>query len=180
MSVERSLDEPFAPEEAEALPHLLSGGPEAARRAVTERPEHANGLMDDIDETDVAEAARRDPEVVEEVQRLLWTVHRVKVERFPALGSAVEKSVSVNYEASDSPLEGHMETDADAGSLSGGPYVLDHADLTLTGGSNVLAGLLTGSNDPIRAYERGEISVQGSLTDARGLAEALRRVTRRL
>ncbi len=180
MSVESRFDEPFAPEQATALPALLSEGPEAARSAVTDNPARANRLMDEVDDTDVAEAARTDLEVVEDVQRLLWAVHGEKVERFPVIGSAVEFSVEVNYVATDSPLEGHVKTDHESGTLFGGPGKKDDPDLTLTGRSAVLAGLLTGSNDPIKAYERGDISVEGSLTDARGLAEVLRRVTRRL
>lgn len=180
MSVESRLDEAFAPEQATALPALLSEGPEAARRAVTEEPALTNDLMDEVDQADVAEAARRSPEVVEDVQRLLWAVHSEKVERYPSLESAIGSSVAVSYRASDSPLEGHMETDAYAGELSGGPEAHSDPDLTLEGGSDVLAGLLTGSSDPVRCYEKGEISVDGSLNHARTLADALRRVTRRL
>lgn len=180
MSVDSSLDEAFAPDQATALPALLSEGPEAARRAVAEDPARANRLMDEVDDSEVAVAARRSPEVVEDVQRLLWAVQSEKVERYSAIGSAIQASVEVNYVATDSPLVGHVRTDHVSGTLSGAPVETSDPDLTLNGGSDVLAGLITGSFDPVKAYERGQISVEGSLTDAHALAEVLRRVTRRL
>ncbi len=180
MSVEHRLGDAFSADDYPAINALLPDGASAARASVSEEPELVNGLMDEVDRADVAEAAEEAPEVVEEVQRLLWAVHSEKVERFDVLASAVTASVEVNYRAMDSPLEGHMQTDASSRTLTGGPSTVEGGDLLLTGSSDVLAGLLTGSTDPLKAYERSEIQVEGSLADARSVAGSLRKVTRRL
>ncbi len=180
MSVIQRLEETFSADEYPAITTLLPEGVSAAKEAVSEQPDLTNALMDEVDRVDVAEAAGQAPEVVDEVQRLLWAVHSEKVERFDVLASAVTASVQVNYRATDSPLEGHLCTDSSARTLTGGPSTVEGGDLLLTGSSDVLAGLLTGSTDPVKAYERSRIEVEGSLSDARSVAASLRKVTRRL
>ncbi|MFW5929772.1 MAG: SCP2 sterol-binding domain-containing protein [Halobacteriota archaeon] len=183
MDTEAALDgveDVFGDDGGDAVREAVRLGVDGVRRAVHDEPGLTTEMMIEIDEVDVASAVDRRPDVVDAVQELLWAVHSEKARTFDVVSDRVDVTAAVAYDARDSGLSGHVEFDGASGRVEGGPERLREYDLRLTADSDVLAGLLTGSVDPVRAYRDDELEIEGSLSTASDVAEALRTVTRRL
>jgi len=101
----------------------------------------------------------------------------------------IDIDTRVNFEAEDSPMEGHVVVDADERTFEGGAGNIDGTDLQITGPSDVLAGMLTGSTDPVQGFmagdEEGNVDlgmelasvIEGTYSEALGVVEYMGFVT---
>ncbi len=183
MSVPDDIDRYFEMSDEELkqnLPELLDALADDVEALVEERAEDVPRLLSRLDSTDVEGFANDAPEVAEEFQDFLWDATSALVDRDEELQQNITQSATVNFEATDSPMEGHLEVDADAGALEGGAGNVDGADLNITGPSNTLAGMLTGSTDPVQGFMAGEFEMDGDVDTGMELASVITPVHERL
>lgn len=140
---------------------------------VRERGDDVPRLMDKLDETDAAEFANEEPEVADRFQGFLWDLTAEVVEASEDLQDQITQGATVNFAATDSPMEGHLHVDDDEKTLDGGPGQVDGADLHIEGDSDTLVGMLTGSTDLVQGFMAGEFEMDGEVDTGMELASVL-------
>jgi putative sterol carrier protein len=140
---------------------------------VEERGEDVPRLMDKLDETDAAEFANEEPELADRFQSFLWDLTSEIVESSEDLQDQITQGATVNFAATDSPMEGHLHVDDDAKTLDGGPGHVDGADLHIEGDSDTLVGMLTGSTDLVQGFMAGEFEMDGDVDTGMELASVM-------
>jgi putative sterol carrier protein len=140
---------------------------------VEEHEDDVPRLMDKLDETDAAEFANEDPELADRFQTFLWDLTSEIVEASEDLQSQITQGATVNFAATDSPMEGHLHVDDDEKSLDGGPGHVDGADLHIEGDSDTLVGMLTGSTDLVQGFMAGEFEMDGDVDTGMELASVM-------
>lgn len=123
---------------------------------------------------DVADFAADDPDTVHQYLRVLWNSMEVVTTNIGAIGEAVTIDTTVNWTATDSPIEFHATTDSDEEIVSGGPGLLDDPEITFEGQTDVLFSMLGDDefNAPL-AYIQNRYEVVGSLERAREFDEVM-------
>ena len=158
--IEASLDQ--SPDElAETLPELLDEIEGNVRELVESDPELFADVVGRMDEIDVAEFVNENPETADQFQELLWTGAEVLAEQEASVREAIDVDVSVNFEANDCPMTGHIVVDADEETITGGAGHTDDADLQITGSAETLVSLVTGDVDPVEGFMSGECELEG-------------------
>jgi len=183
MSVPDDIDRYFEMSDEELkenLPELLDALSGDVEALVEERAEDVPRLLSRLDSTDVEEFANDAPGVAEKFQDFLWNATSALVDRDEELQHNITRSATVNFAANDSPMEGHLVVDADAGTLEGGSGHVDGADLSINGPSNTLAGMLTGSTDPVQGFMAGEFEMDGDVDTGMEIASIMTPVHERL
>ena len=140
---------------------------------VREHKEDVPRLMDKLDETDAAEFANEEPELADRFQTFLWDLTSEIVAASEELQSQITQGATVNFAATDSPMEGHLHVDDDAKTLDGGPGQVDGADLHIEGDSDTLVGMLTGSTDLVQGFMAGEFEMDGEVDTGMELASVM-------
>jgi putative sterol carrier protein len=130
-------------------------------------------LMDKLDGTDAAGFANEEPELADRFQTFLWDLTSEVVEASEDLQSQITQGATVNFAATDSPMEGHLHVDDDENSLDGGPGHADGADLHIEGDSDTLVGMLTGSTDIVQGFMAGEFEMEGDVDTGMELASVM-------
>ncbi|MFP4189316.1 MAG: hypothetical protein ACLFR5_07945, partial [Halobacteriales archaeon] len=133
MSVPDDIDRYFEMSDEELkenLPSLLEDVDDVGA-LVEQRAEDVPRLLSRLDGTDVEEFANDAPEVAERFQDFLWDATSALVDRDEELQQNITQSATVNFEADDSPMAGHLKVDSDAGTLDGGSGHVDGADLSI-------------------------------------------------
>ncbi|MFW5929635.1 MAG: SCP2 sterol-binding domain-containing protein [Halobacteriota archaeon] len=183
MDASEMIDQYFEMDEEElkdSLPQLLDTVEGNVQALVEEREDDVPRLLRKLDETDVEEFANDAPEVAERFQDFLWEATAELIERNEELKQNITTSATVNFEADDSPMQGHLEVDADQQTITGGAGSLDDAQLHVTGPSNVLAGMLTGSTDPVQGFMAGEFEMDGEVDKGMELAQVMTPINQKL
>ncbi|MCX2818191.1 SCP2 sterol-binding domain-containing protein [Haladaptatus sp. F3-133] len=182
MSVPGEIDRYFEMSDEELKNNLTSllNDIDDVEALVEQRSEDVPRLLSRLDGTDVEEFANDAPEVAEEFQDFLWDATSALVDRDEELQENITQNATVNFEADDSPMRGHLRVEDEAGTLEGGAGHVDGADLHITGPSNTLAGMLTGSTDPVQGFMAGEFEMDGDVDTGMELASVMTPVHERL
>lgn len=183
MDVTEMVDEYFEMSDDELkdnLPDLLDTVEGNVNALVEEREDDVPRLLRRLDSTDVEEFANDAPEVAQRFQDFLWEATSALINRNEDLQENITVDATVNFEADDSPMEGHLEVDAGDQSIQGGSGTLGDADLLVTGPSNVLAGMLTGSTDPVQGFMAGEFEMDGEVDKGMELAQVMTPINQKL
>ncbi len=162
-----------AEELRDELDNLLEDIEGQVETLVEERPDDLPRLMEKLDETDAAEFAEEEPELADRFQDFLWDLTESFIAANEDLRENITQGATVNFTASDSPMEGHLYVDDEEQTLDGGPGQVDGADLHISGDSNTLVGMLTGSTDLVQGFMAGEFEMDGDVDTGMELASVL-------
>lgn len=171
-TVEEALEMPEE-ELMDALPSLmdeLEGNVEEVMEAI---PDLISRLTSKMGEIDVGKFVSDAPEASAKFMDILWEGMGIIAEKNPDVKSKLKSAgeVTINFEATDSPLKGHQKISG--GKLSGGSTPLDEADLTLSGSTEVMVGLLTGDVDPVQGFMSGKFKMDGNMALGMKLAPVM-------
>jgi hypothetical protein len=151
------------------LPDALDGVAENLDEFLVQHPDDFELLstrMSTLD--DIAEYANDETATVRRFLTILWDGLGLITEMVPAVAEEVTEEYTVNWEPTDSPVSFHMTSDPDAGTISGGPGVLDDAELTFKGTTDVMFSMLADDefNGPL-AFIQNRYEIIGPLERAR-------------
>jgi putative sterol carrier protein len=163
-ALEKSDDELQA-----ALPALLDDL-EVSKELVREHPTVFGRVVGRMESMDIAAFVEANPETADQFQELLWTGTEVLVEENPEVREQITDDITVNFEATDCPMTGHLEVDRETQTVSGGAGTLDDPTLEITGEADVLVGLLSGSVDPIPGFMTQQYEMDGPIQKGTRLA----------
>lgn len=145
----------------------LDGEERAFARA---HPELVGRLIGQLSEVDVASFVSENPETADQFQDLMWTGMEELVAQNPDLQSSIDLNATVNFEADDCPMEGHLEVDGDENQITGGAGTLAESTIEITGPGDNLVGLLTGDVDPVQGFMSQQYSLNGPVMQGTRLA----------
>lgn len=154
----------------EELPGLLEETQGRTRELVEANPVVFGRIVDRMESMDVAAFVSENPETADQFQELLWTGTEVLVENSPEVREQITEDITVNFEATDSPMTGHLEVDADSQTITGGAGPLDDPTLQIDGPTDVLVGLMTGKVDPIQGFMTQQYEMDGPVQKGTRLA----------
>lgn len=166
----------------ERLPEVVDEVEDHLPQLLLERPELYERLIGRVSTLDdLAAYAEEEPETVEGFLDVLWTGLGLISRAVPAVQEAVDESFAVNWEPRDADVTWHATTDAETGAIDGGPGLLDDADVTFRGSTDVLFSMLgDDAFDPALAYVQNRYEVLGSLEDARRFSELMEAAIERM
>lgn len=170
--IEESLDKD-QDELAEDMPELLDEVDGQVRELVEDNPELFGRLVGRMEELDIAEFVEENPQTADQFQDLLWTGMEVLVEQSPEVQEEIAQDITVNFEADDAPMTGHLEVDGSAQTITGGAGHLDDPTLEITGPANNLVGLMTGSVDPVQGFMSQQYEMDGPVAQGTQLAPVM-------
>ncbi len=157
------------------LPPVLEGfDEELTATLVREHPEVFGDLVRGLEDADVAAFVEEAPEGAAAYQDVLWTGLGFLVEDSEHLQGKINQTVTVNFQAKDCAMEGHLELDKDARTLAGGHGLQAEPDITISGPAANLVGLITGTVDPVRGFMQGKYKMDGSITKGTRLAPTIK------
>ena len=151
------------------LPDALDGVAENLDEFLVHHPEAFELLstrMSTLD--DIAEYANDETATVRRFLTILWDGLGLITEMVPAVAEEVTEEYTVNWEPTDSTVSFHMSSDPDAGTISGGPGVLNDAELTFKGTTDVMFSMPADDefNGPL-AFIQNRYEIIGPLERAR-------------
>ena len=164
------------------LPELLQAVEGDLDDLLLNRPEEFRGLVGRVSALDdMAEFAEQESEAVDAYFRILWGgLERISQE-VDAVSEEVTQEFSVTWSATDSDVAFHMETDPDAGTISGGPGEHGDAELTFLGETDVLTSMLGDSDfDPTQAFMQGRFQIDGPIPKAQQMGLFMRNALSKL
>lgn len=167
--IEASLAKSDDELEAE-LPDLLARMDGQTEELVREYPETFGDVVQRMETMDIAGFVSENPETADQFQELLWSGMNVLVEQSPEVQESIDENISVNFEADDCPMSGHLEVDGDEQTMRGGSGQLDDADLEITGPADTLVGLILGNVDPIQGFMQQKYEMDGPVQKGTRLA----------
>lgn len=155
---------------ADELPELLDELDGQVRDVFEEDLSLFGGVVATMDEMAVAPFVDEHPDVADQFQELLWTGTELLVEQNPDVQDQLSGHTTVNFEADDCSMEGHLEIDGEAGTITGGAGTIDDPTLHITGPADTLVGLLTGSVDPVQGFMSQQYEMDGPVAKGTQLA----------
>lgn len=167
MTVKEKIDEAFelGPDELkEVLPPILDELDENVLDLLENDPEILPRLFKKMDELDIAEMAKDSPELVDKFQEFLWTTTEELIRQDDDIRERIKEDVVVNFQATDSPMEGHLIVDSKDSTIRGGPNRSNNADIVITADSNTLIDLLTGEIDPVQGFMTDQYDMDGPMS----------------
>lgn len=163
-----------SPDELEdELPTLLDEIEGQTADVVAENPAAFSQLVANLEETDIAAFVEENPETADQFQDLLWAGMEVLAAQSEATQGQMNMDITVNFEADDCPMTGHMEIDASEKTLTGGAGHLDDPILEITGPADTLVGLMTGSVDPVQGFMSQQYDLNGPVDKGTQLAPVM-------
>jgi len=162
------------------LPAALAGVEDDIETLLLEHPDCFETLSLRMSTLEgIAEYAADEPETVDRFLTILWSGLGYISENVPEVQEEVTESFAVNWEATDSEVTFHMTSDADSGTVAGGPGLLDDADLSFEGETGVLFSQLNDPDfDPVKAFMDGKFQLDGAVNEAMTFAQMMETVTR--
>ncbi|MBS7248357.1 MAG: SCP2 sterol-binding domain-containing protein [Candidatus Jordarchaeales archaeon] len=117
-----------------------------------------------LEESDVKRFVKEAPEAAKGFTNLVWEGVSILAEKSPDVKSDMEKlgSVTMNFKATDSPLEVNMKISG--GKVTGSWGLAEKADLEFSGSTENIMGLLLGSIDPLRGFMLRKFSMKGGMS----------------
>lgn len=170
--VEATLDAPTDEFQSE-LPTLLDDLTGQEQAFADSHPELFTALVARLDDLDIAAFVEEYPETADQFQDVLWNGMEVLVANDPDLQAEITTNVSVNFEANDCEMVGHIELDMDQGTITGGAGTLDDATLRIGAPADTLVGFVTGSVDPVQGFLSQSYNLDGPLGKGTKLAPVM-------
>ncbi len=135
-------------------------------------------LMNKMNEIDIGKFVSEAPELSSKFMDVLWEGASILAEKNADIQNKLKSAgeIGVNFEATDSPLKGHLKISG--GKISGGTDLLPKADLTLRGPTKVLVGMFAGTVDPIKGFMAKQYTMEGSMAIGMKLAPVMTSLTR--
>lgn len=177
--IETTLDAPDDKLAAE-LPALLNEIEGETETLLLENPALFARITQRMDAVDIGAFATEHPETVEQFQGMLWTGMGLLVQASPDVRESITEDISVNFEATDAPMTGHLEVIEDEETIEGGTELLDDPDLTITGPADELVGIITGTVDPIQGFMQQKYQMDGPIQKGTQLASTMGQLTKLL
>ncbi len=173
----------FKMSDKELMEKLPSFAPKVKGKALellTAMPDLPQRLVKRLEESDVKKTAVEVPKASDAFTEMLWAVISALVEKKPDLKEVVKTAgdIKINYEAIDSPMKGHYELKE--GKITGGPGLSETQDLKVTGPSDVLVKLTTGTIDSTSGFMQGLYKLEGNLTTGMRLATVTKKIAEAL
>jgi len=155
------------------LPDAMAGFDDEAAvgELLLEHPDTYEDLSRKMSTLDgVADYASDETETVERFLTVLWAGQELVTEHVTEVREQITDSFTVTWECEDSPIEFHMETDAESGRITGGLGPHGDAELVFRGPTDVLFSML---NDPdfqgVQAFLEGKFEIEGPIQKAQQL-----------
>lgn len=163
-----------------ALPGTLEGVDEDVETLLAEHPDTYERLVARVSTMDNADAlAARHPETADRFLTILWAGLDVIAGVSPAVREEIDADYRVQWEADDADAEWYAVTDADAGTIEGGPGRVDDPDVTFTGETSTLFSMLgDDAFDPQQAFLEGAFQLDGDMQAALGFGAMMDSVQR--
>jgi putative sterol carrier protein len=165
---------------AAELPGLLDEIDGQTEQLLLENPALFARVTQRMDALDIAEFATEQPKTAEQFQDMLWTGMELLVQASPDVQESITEDISVNFEATDAPMTGHLHIIESEETIRGGTDLLDDSDLTITGPADELVALITGSGDPIQGFMQQRFDMDGDIQKGTRLAATMNELTRLL
>jgi putative sterol carrier protein len=177
--IEATLDKPDDQLTAE-LPELLDAIDGRTEELLLSNPALFARVTQRMDRVNIGEFASEHPETVEQFQGMLWTGMGLLTQASPAVQESITEDITVNFEATDAPMTGHLEVLEEKQTIHGGTELLDDPDLVITGSADELVGLITGSSDPIQGFMQQKFEMDGPIQKGTRLASTMGQLTKLL
>lgn len=177
--IERVIDKPDD-ELAEELPALLDDIEGQTEQLLLNNPALFARVTQRMDAVDIAEFATDQPKTVEQFQGMLWTGMELLVQASPDVQESITEDITVNFEATDAPMTGHLHVIENEETIRGGTDLLDDSNLTITGPADELVALITGNADPIQGFMQQRFDMDGDIQKGTRLAATMNELTRLL
>lgn len=162
------------------LPGTLVAAAADVATLLAEHPDIYERLVARVSTMDSADAlAARHPETAERFLTVLWGGLEVIADVSPAVREEIDADYRVQWDADDADLEWYAVTDADAGTIEGGPGRVDDPDVTFTGETRTLFRMLGDDDfDPQGAFMEGAFQLEGDVQAALGFGGTMDSVQR--
>ena len=170
--IEESLDA-SQDELEEDLPEILDEVEGRERELVESNPELFGRLVGRMEELDIAAFVEANPQTADQFQDLLWNGMEVLVENSPEVREEITQDISVNFQADDAPMTGHLVVDAGEKTVTGGAGHLEDPTLEITGPADNLVGLITGDVDPVQGFMSQQYELDGPVAQGTQLAPVM-------
>jgi len=164
MQVRKAVEEAFelnAEELKEELPSLLEKLDQNVMDLVEQNPELIPRLFEKMDEIDAGDLAQDSPDVANQFQNFLWDTTEEFIRQDEQMQSRIDVDITVNFSATDSPMEGHLSVNAEESTIKGGTETVGNAELTITSETDTLIDLLTGKVDPVQGFVTNQYEMNG-------------------
>jgi putative sterol carrier protein len=164
----------------EALPGTLDGAAADVEALLADHPDTYERLVARVSTMENAgELAAAHPETADRFLAILWGGLEVIARVSPAVREEITEDFRVQWDADDADAEWYAVTDADAGSIEGGPGRIDDPDVTFTGETSTLFSML-GDDDfaPQQAFMEGAFQLEGDMPAALQFGQTMDAVQR--
>jgi len=165
---------------ADELPAILAEIDGQTEQLILENPPVFAQVIQRMGEMDITGFAAENPETVDQFQTVLWTGMDILVRASRDVRNSITQDITVNFEATDAPMTGHLVVDADRETMDGGTDLLSDPDITIEGPANVLVSLITGQVDPIQGFMAQKFTMQGSIKKGTQLSQTMTTLTEKL
>lgn len=165
---------------ASELPGLLNDIDGKTEDLLLEHPALFARVTQRMDAIDIGSFAAEHPRTVERFQEMLWTGMGLLVQASPDVRDSITEDITVNFEADDAPMTGHLEVREAERTIRGGTELVTNPDLTITGPADELVGLITGTVDPIQGFMQQRFEMDGSIQKGTQLASTMGELTKLL
>lgn len=177
--IEATLDKPDD-QLATELPELLNDIDGQTEELLLEYPALFARVTQRMDAIDIGSFAAEHPRTVERFQDMLWTGMGLLVQASPDVRDSITEDITVNFEANDAPMTGHLEVREAEQTILGGTALLKDPDIAITGPADELVGLITGAVDPIQGFMQQKFEMNGSIQKGTQLASTMGQLTKLL
>lgn len=177
--IERTLEKPDD-QLAEALPALLDDIEGQTEQLLLDNPALFARVTQRMDAVDIADFANEQPETVEQFQEMLWTGMELLVMASPDVQKSITEDITVNFEATDAPMTGHLHVIESEETIRGGTDLRENPDLTITGPADELVALITGNTDPVQGFMQQRFEMDGDIQKGTRLAATMNELTKLL
>lgn len=149
----------------EAFPAVVSTIEEDLEGFLFEHPEGFERLVTRVASlSDPAGAVEADRETFERFIGLVWQTLGLVTDVVPAAGEAVTEDLVVEWNCVDTGLRFHLETVADAGTVTGAGTPASDPDLTFLGDTETMVRMVGDREfDAQQAFMQGEFQIEGPL-----------------
>ncbi|MFC6732036.1 MULTISPECIES: SCP2 sterol-binding domain-containing protein [unclassified Haladaptatus] len=159
------------------LPQVLAELEGTVPELIESRPDLYRGLVMQMQEIDVAAFVNDHPDVADRYMDLVWKGAEVLARQNEDLQDQIREDIVANFVATDCPMEGHLQLNPDAGTITGGAGTLSDVDFTIEAPAEVHVQLITGAIDPVQGFMQQQYSLEGNVGKGTRLAPVMNQLT---
>lgn len=165
---------------AEELPELLEEIGDSTDQLLLENPALFARVTQRMDAVEIAQFANEQPEIIDQFQEMLWTGMELLAQASSNVRDSITEEITVNFEATDAPMTGHLHVDDSSETITGGTAMLEDPDLTITGPADELVSLITGRTNPVQGFMQQRYQMEGDIQKGTRLAATVNELTKLL